>query len=413
MKVKYFICVLALIILVAGCVSGGTATPYYRYETAKKILSEPPYLQILLAEYNNVDSAQIKVNTTYAVYPYLPNRASKFNGFQPLSRQNAMPALAKVSNSNGDIVISGAGNFSGKDVVLVPAVSSGLIQVGQRNYKGRLRIKALANNKIALFNIIDMESYLPGVVSSEMDESWSEDSLATQAIAARSFALFRIKQLAIGASKRPFDYDLTDDIYSQAYRGEERTGPKTRQAVDQTRGVVMSYESKIFDCLFHDTCGGHTEPGDLIFGLTPIAPLAGRNCGFCYHSKHSQWKAEFTQAEIIKALDLKSARVIEDISITKLAPGGHIVELALRVSGRSEPIIFQAQKFRIALNPNKLKSTLFTVIKKGNSFEFTGRGWGHAVGMCQEGTRGMSEKGFTPLQVLEYYYTQARVVKIY
>jgi stage II sporulation protein D len=407
-----------MISLLAGCVAGGTATSFYRYETAKKILNEPPYLQVLLAEYSNVDSAAIKVNDVYAIYPYLANRANKFIGPQPLSKQNAMSVSVKVTNNDGDIVLGGAGNFFGNDIVLVPASSSALILVGppdgrasKRNYKGRLRIKALPNNKMALVNIIDMESYLPGVVSSEMDESWPQDSLAAQAISARSFAFFRIKQLAIGVSNKPFDYDLTDDIYSQAYRGEERTGPKTKQAVEQTRGVVMSYDAKIFNCLFHDTCGGSTEPGDLVFGLTPIAPLAGRICGFCYHSKHSQWKVEFTQDEILKAMKLKGD--IEAILVTKTAPGGHIVELLLKIAGRDEPIIFQAQKFRIALNPNKLQSTFFKVVKKGNVFEFTGRGWGHAVGMCQEGTRGMSENGFTPLQVLEYYYPQAKVVKIY
>lgn len=407
-----FICILLVIILTVGCASNGAASSFYRYETAKKVLNEPPYLQVLLGEYSNADSAAVKVSTAYVIYPYLANRGNKFIGPQPLSKQNVMPESVKASNNDGDIVISGVTNLFGSDIVLVPSSSSALILVGKRNYKGRLRIKAMPDNRIALVNIIDLESYLPGVVSNEMDESWPQDSLAAQAISARSFAFYRIKQSAVGQSKKLFDYDLTDDIYSQVYRGEERTGPKTKQAADQTRGIILSYDAKIFNCLFHDTCGGHTEPGDLVFSLTPIPPLAGRSCGFCYHSKHSQWKAEFTQKEIIKALDLKS-REIEDIMITKIAPGGHIVELALKVAGRDEPIIFQAQKFRIALNPNKLKSTLFKVTKKNGSFEFTGRGWGHAVGMCQEGTRGMSESGFTPLQVLEYYYPQARVVKIY
>jgi len=413
MNMKIFLYLVLLASLLAGCVSGGTATPFYRYETSKKVLNEPPYLQVLLGEYSNADSAVVKISTAYAIYPYLANRGNKFIGPQPLSKQNAMPESVKASNNDGDIIISGVTSLFGSDIVLVPSSSSVLILVGKRNYNGRLRIKALPNNKIALVNIIDMESYLPGVVSSEMDESWPEYSLAVQAITARSFAFYRIKQSAVGQSKKLFDYDLTDDIYSQVYRGEERTGPKTRKAADQTRGIILSYDAKIFNCLFHDTCGGHTEPADLVWGGgVSVPPLQGRPCGFCYHSKHSQWKAEFTQKEIIKALDLKS-REIEDIMITKIAPGGHIVELSLKVAGRDEPIIFQAQKFRIALNPNKLKSTLFKVTKKGNVFEFTGRGWGHAVGMCQEGTRGMSESGFTPLQVLEYYYPQARVVKIY
>ncbi|MFH1231070.1 MAG: SpoIID/LytB domain-containing protein, partial [Planctomycetota bacterium] len=410
MKDNYLLCglyIFVVIILSAGCISSGAVTPFYRYATSKKILNEPPYLQILLSEYNNVDFAMIKINSDCDIYPYAQNRYNKFIIPQQLSRQNSTSEPIRISYNNDEINISNKTTIRNDDIVIIPAGNNSLIQVGQRSYRGYLRIKGLPGNKISLVNIIDLESYLPGVVSSEMDESWPESSLAAQAITARSFALFRIKNLlSRPPPAAPFNYDLTDDIYSQVYRGEERTGPKTRQAVEKTRGIIISYNSLIFNTLFHSTCGGSTEPGDLIFGLTPLPPLKGRKCGFCYHSKYSQWQAEFTQDEIIKALNLKDVSKIEDIEITKTAPGGHAIEVALRIEGRDSPIIFQAQKFRIALNPNKLRSTMFQVTKKNGSFEFNGHGWGHAVGMCQEGTRGMAQQNFTPLQILEYYYQE-------
>ncbi|MFH0889508.1 MAG: SpoIID/LytB domain-containing protein [Planctomycetota bacterium] len=412
MKNNYLLCLFAVIILSAGCVSSGAVTPFYRYATSKKVLNEPPYLQVLLSASNNIDFAMIKINSGYGIYPYAQDRHNRFIVSQQLSRQESIPGPIRIFYNGDKINIGSKVNISNDDIVIVPSNSNSLIQVGQRNYHGYLRIKGLPSKKISLVNIIDLESYLPGVVSSEMDESWPENSLDAQAITARSFALFRIKQFGT-YSQKAFDYDLTDDIYSQVYRGEERTGPKTRQAVEKTRGIIISYNSLIFNTLFSDTCGGSTEPGDLVFGLTPLPPLQGRKCGFCYNSKHFQWNTEFTNDEIIKALNLKGVTKIKDIEITRTAPGGHAVEVALKMEGRNSPIIFQAQKFRIALNPNKLKSTMFKIIKKNGYFEFIGHGWGHAVGMCQEGTRGMSEQNFTPLQILEYYYQESKIVKIY
>ncbi|MEW6027715.1 MAG: hypothetical protein AB1599_10550, partial [Planctomycetota bacterium] len=149
MRVRYLLGIFAVMILFAGCVTGGAVTPFYRYETSKKVLNEPPYLQVLLAEYGNADSAVVKVNSAFNVYPYLANRANKFTGLQPLSKQKTTMSSVTVSHNDGDIVITGESGFMGSDIVLVPSGASALISVGKRSYRGRLRIRAMPDNKIA------------------------------------------------------------------------------------------------------------------------------------------------------------------------------------------------------------------------------------------------------------------------
>lgn len=402
---KYIaICILA-VIGITGCVTGPPSS-FYRYEVPLRTVSEPPYLQVKLTAYSDVTNAVIKIDSPYLIYEYAPERNSAFTSSKLLADRQGAGTVKVGASSSG--ISWGNRDIAAKDIVIVP--TSGLISLAPRAYRGRLRIKAVAG-KITLINIIDMESYLPGVVSSEMDESWPAEALAAQAITARSFAFYRIKQSKLKTSD--IDCDLTDDIYSQVYRGEERTGSNTRRAVQETRGIIIAYNGKIFNSLFHDTCGGRTEPGELVFKLTPLPPLSGRVCGFCGQSKFTNWQARYTQPEIIQALKLDKSTRIEDIKITKTAPGGHGLEFALTIAGRRDDMLWEAQKFRIALNPNRFRSTLVRISKSGNDFELTGHGWGHAVGMCQEGARGMSLANSTPLAILEYYYPEVKVVKIY
>jgi len=410
---RYLLVCLLAPMLFDGCVSTvATGSSFFRYETEKKILDAPPWLQILLTEQDNAESAQVKIDSAYGIYQYEYDRDNKFIGNQLSFRQNAMKAPTKVTASNDRVTVDGFTVQNG-DIVLVP-INTVTFQAGGRNYRGYLRIKALPANRLSLINIIDMETYLPGVVSSEMSESWHENALAAQAITARSFAFYRIKQLA---NRKPTqtvtDYDLTDDMYSQVYKGEERTGQRTKQAVEQTRGIILSYAGEVFNCMFHGACGGATEPGSLVFDLTPIPPLQGRPCGFCYNAKNFNWEAQITENEIIEGLKLNNAKGIENIQPAKTAPGGHVIEIAVKIAGRAEPIMFNAQKFRIALNPSKLRSTLFKIERDGSTFTFKGRGWGHAVGMCQEGAKSMADQNKKTLEILEYYYPEARVVKIY
>jgi len=405
LKNRILLTIITTAITLSGCISP-SLNNFYHYKASLQSISEPPHLQIILTDYREVTNALLTIEQSYSVYNYSPERRLAFTSAKLWIKRSSGESVKISTSANG--IQLGLTGIPSDDIVLVP--TDGLILTESRPYKGRMRIKK-TGAKITFINIIDLENYLPGVISSEMDESWPEKSLAAQAISARTFAFFRIKQSKLKEAE--IDYDLTDDIFSQVYRGEERTGPKTRKAIEDTKGIIMAYNGKIFNSLFHDTCGGYTESGELVFKLTPLPPLAGRKCGFCGHSKYTNWQARYTVKEIVVGLKLSKDAYIEEIKPLKTAPGGHILELGLKIRGKSQEMVWEAQKFRIALGPNKLRSSMFKVTNNGDNFEFTGQGWGHAVGMCQEGTREMSKQEYCPREILEYFYPESRVVRIY
>jgi stage II sporulation protein D len=412
MKRFYCLPVTVYCLLFISCVS---ATPYYRYETKAVAVKGPPDIQVLLTAVEGEGKVSITTTACYKAYQYVFERRKHFLG-AVLDNGGEVSDSAAYSK-NGNIYFDNHDLKSG-DIVIKP--DSGLITISvgkeRRSYRGMIRIKAIGNDKILAGNILDLESYLYGVIGSEMDTRYPQFALGAQAIASRTFALFKIKEtyyrINMGNNKPEVDFDVTANIYSQVYRGEERADSKAIEAVDKTRGVYLEYKGRIIYSIFHDTCGGATEPGDMVFNLTLIPPLRGVTCGFCYHSKFSSWKASFSEREIIEKLKTDDVKRIEEIIAARTAPGGHIASVGLKVSDDYTKIM-DAQKFRIALDPNRLRSTKLKIVKDGDMFEFTGEGWGHAVGLCQEGANGMALKDFNTLQILEYYYPECRVVKIY
>lgn len=136
------------------------------------------------------------------------------------------------------------GSASAPAVVWVkPASSEGLIYVSGRWYRGAVQV--IANNGQLLgVNHLDMESYLYSVVGAEMPPSWPLEALKSQAIAARSYALAHVA--------RPSNsfYDLGDTPRWQAYRGVETETHSTLAAVEQTAGIVLSYNGAVVESLY-------------------------------------------------------------------------------------------------------------------------------------------------------------------
>ncbi len=130
------------------------------------------------------------------------------------------------------------------DVVWIkPESEIGLVYVSGRWYRGAVQV--IANNgKLLGVNHIDMESYLYSVVGSEMPASWPIEALKSQAIAARSYALAHIARPA-----NPF-YDLGDTPRWQAYRGVETETGSTLAAVEETAGIVLSYNGAVVESLY-------------------------------------------------------------------------------------------------------------------------------------------------------------------
>jgi stage II sporulation protein D len=142
-------------------------------------------------------------------------------------------------------------------------------------YRGSLRLLANPRGTLNLVNRLDLEEYLYGVVPAEMGPKRYDEleALKAQAVAARTYAL---------AHRRQFEaegYDLCATPKCQVYAGLSAEDPLSTAAVDATRGLVLSWNSRFADALFVSTCGGRTENVENVFGDTPEPYLVSVECG--------------------------------------------------------------------------------------------------------------------------------------
>ena len=135
-----------------------------------------------------------------------------------------------------------------------------------RRYRGGIRAVP-SGGRFDLVNVVDMESYLRGVVPREMPSSWGDDApaaLAAQAIAARSYVLSTMTPTST--------YDVFDDQRSQVYGGVDAEDPRSNRAVRQTRGTVLTYDGAVITAYFFSTSGGRTEDVQNVFGGSGARP---------------------------------------------------------------------------------------------------------------------------------------------
>jgi stage II sporulation protein D len=163
-------------------------------------------------------------------------------------------------------VVSAAGSQLHSQAVsggftIVPGSGSTVLQLDSKpsasdTYRGRLRVKLTTTARVV--NDIGLDSYLRGVVPIEMPSSWPAEALKAQAIAARSYAVYRLHP---GEGS----FDLYDDTRSQVYRGVEAERAATDAAISATAGTVLKSGSAVVNAMFHSTGGGATEHNENVF----------------------------------------------------------------------------------------------------------------------------------------------------
>ncbi|MFO7675983.1 MAG: SpoIID/LytB domain-containing protein [bacterium] len=288
-------------------------------------------------------------------------------------------------------------------------VEEGLWSVGTRRYRGRMLAFRDSAGGIALVNELGLEDYLAGVVPAEIGPINDEtiEAVKAQAVAARSFTLTRLgRRRGLGHSL--FDSYLRD----QEYRGAGAEVELARRALSETRGEVLLLGGEPLEALYHANCGGRTAPG--AGGAIPSVhdTRDGRpGRAWCAGGKHYAWTASFTRDEFERRLAAVAGR------------GGRLRVRSLRIerdeSGRARRLEFATDRgsvrvggsdFRMGLG---LKSTQFEVELGARTVKFTGRGWGHGVGMCQEGALAQARAGNDYRRILGRYYPGASVSRRY
>ena len=333
-----------------------------------------------------------------------PLRISSLSAARWLAGEDARELLSgkgpwSIARAPGGNLTVGGRELPVRSAALQP--QGGLFRLGERTYRGSLVVTAETGGGLTAVEVVPIEDYLRSVVACEMSAHWALDALKAQAVAARTYAVFRLHPKG---HARPY---LTH--VDLAYGGVHAETHAADRAVRETAGIVMNYKGRLFPAYFHSTCGGMTTSAAHVWDEAPTAPLAGVPCGWCTRSQYFRWTASFTAAEIAAALvkqKVEGAETVEQLTVEGVDAAGYARSVI--VNGKTE---VNANGFRLAVGSDKLRSCAFEIHKRGDVFEFKGGGWGHGVGLCQWGARGMADAGMHWRGILQHFYPGIAIVE--
>ncbi len=248
-----------------------------------------------------------------------------------------------------------------------------------------------------VINRVDVEEYVKGVVPSEVSSTWHPEMLKAQAVAARTYALY----LQMLSATR--EYDVAATVQDQVYRGKQGVDAGILRAVEETRGLVVTYQDAPIYAAFSSTAAGLTEDAMNVWSKD-YPYLKGVECPFDLLSPYYQWKSSFKLDTLEKNLREQGFSVGTIATMTPLSfsRGGRVAKLRVLHSGGE--LVVRGEELRKAVGYTIIPSTQFAIESIGRDVVLSGFGAGHAVGMCQWGAKELAELGYPFFTILQYYY---------
>ncbi|MBI5069697.1 MAG: SpoIID/LytB domain-containing protein [Deltaproteobacteria bacterium] len=320
---------------------------------------------------------------------------------QPLAegreRAAAAGGEAEASLAGGELAVDGA--LAGAPAAVFRA--EGPIRLGALSLPGEVEVR-LGTTGLDVILALPMEDYVAAVVEAEMPLAFPPEALKAQAVAARSFALYRkLEALAEGRS-----WHLGATVLDQVYRGGR--DPRARASVAATAGEVLALDHEPVQAFFHSACGGRTEGGGDALGkeLPYLAPV---RCTRCQKAPRWRWTATMDAGELGRLVGLggpvTSARVAARSATGRAA--------AVAFAGGKGKVQLAGADLRQRLGWDRLPSLAFDVHLGRGGVRFEGSGSGHGAGLCQWGAAGYAREGRDYRTILAHYYRGAEVVRMY
>lgn len=294
--------------------------------------------------------------------------------------------------------------IDGKVVERLIVAAAATVQVNGKRYRGSIEISPL-DKGLLVVNELPLEEYLVGLINCEISSLWPMEAVKAQAVVARTYALYQKRARANAP------YHLESSVLDQVYDGCEIEDGRAARGVKETAGEVLTYNGQPIQAFYHSSCGGRTEVPENVWGIK-LPYLRSVDCAYCSTNAASRWE----QTIPLKKLEglLRSAGVavtgLREIREGRRNDSGRLVELLL-VSSRGTATV-PAVAFRKIVGYTVIKSTNFTVRLAGDAAVFTGKGYGHGVGLCQWGAKQRAADGFSYREILSYYYPGARLEKL-
>lgn len=242
------------------------------------------------------------------------------------------------------------------------------------------------NNKFDVIEVVPMTHYLAGVVSKEMPLAWPAEALKAQAVVARSYLFSRMNE------RQGKLFDVESDQMDQVF--EWTNSAKAYEVVRATDDIVLSKNKKVVKTFYHSDCGGQTLPADKVWAGS--IDLGTAQDPWCGERSKNQWTYSVPVSELLD----------KEASAKEVFEAGYFKKKLVRFED------WGVQKLRQVFGFAKIRSSPDTVEVVDNMVTFSGRGFGHGVGLCQWGSLYMAKKGRTYSDILTHYYPKAEILKI-
>ena len=299
-----------------------------------------------------------------------------------------------IGMKHGKLFINNV-RYEGEQLYIIPEGDA--ITFNDNCYQGAF-IVARNNGEALLMNSLDLEDYVFSVLRTESWPGWPLEINKVFAIACRSYAIAMI----VRSKNSKLPYHIKNTNVHQTYTGFHEN-PIVKSAVEQTRGIFLSYDNKPIIAMFDGCCGGVIPAGIKDFNFSG-APYLARPyaCTYCRDCKLYSWQAEYQSQKLAQLLKKGAPQLqkIRDIKIAKKDKAGLVQQVAIK-DGKRTATLTGKQIYSMLKD---VKSYCFTVHKKSDSIIFNGRGYGHHLGLCQWGAREMVRRGKGHREILLFYY---------
>jgi len=330
--------------------------------------------------------------------------------------------------------------------------NDGTLMVDGKAFRGSFQLSPDDEGDMIVVNTVSTHDYLASVVGSEEPSSWEDEALAAQAIAARTYLYTHLA--------KHDSYDLEGDTRDQQYDGTMEEDARTLKAVERTAGLVVTYRGAPIEALYSANAGGVTEDSENVFpnSLPYLRSVPSPTDVIAMDSSWGrtsyEWTAERSASQLRVLLQRRGVDVGTPtaIRLTSVSATGRVVGATVVGTTGSAPVGkdkvrsyfgLMSSLFTVTVLPTganervdatnadriaaldtlgaRVAQTSFDVVRDGNgnelglrvtgyvyalptTFTFTGRGFGHGVGMSQWGAQGMAVNGASYQQILAHYY---------
>lgn len=259
---------------------------------------------------------------------------------------------------------------------------------------------SVENSKFKIINVVELEHYVAGVVESEGGIKKNVEFLKLQAIISRTYAISNLRKHI-----KEEAFNLCDNVHCQLYRGR-CTNSLIMMATSQTNGdIIIDQHNKPISAAFHSNCGGKTVNSEDVWSIE-TSYLKSVKDTFCLKQSHAKWIKKIPVNKWLEYLSANYNFPVTDSLMKKEA---------LSYKQKTRQVYFDE-------NPNihlkkirsdfKFNSTFFSLDQQGDTLIFNGNGYGHGVGLCQEGAMKMVDYGWTLKKIIQFYYKDVTIINI-